>query len=354
MKIQTEISGKVIFKPLEEIKGKRVLITGAAGTLGSALAQRCLESGVQDLYLLDIAESGLFLLEQKLNMLVSPKQNIHLLLIDIRDEERLENFFGNTAIDVLIHSAAYKHVPLMEVNPDVSVEVNLRATQALANLALAHQVGRFIFISTDKANAPKSVMGACKLAAEKYLSYLSSIHPESTMFISIRSGNILGSSGSVVPLFQNQIDHGGPLTVTHPDCTRYFISKEDATALILTAGLKLKSGRYFINIATLVKIEALAQDLIEASGKSDLSIAYIGLRDGERVHEQLIPEDIALSSTLLSEVTQIVDYGLENQAAVWEDLTYPKQNASNNHFVQFLMTLVEEYKPTQKVKKQTI
>jgi len=271
-----------------------ILITGAAGSIGSGLAHQLLQSSFKKLILIDNAESSLFYLIREFEL----QHNYHIdySILDVRDKESMEWLFKRYKPTLIFHTAAYKHVSLMEDNPYEAVKMNVFATKLLANLAIEHKTKKFVFISTDKAVNPISVMGMTKLIAEKYLASLNS--NSSTVFVTTRFGNIFGSNGSVVPLFIKQIESGKPITITHEAATRYFIDKNKACSLILKVAnmSELEGNNITFNMGEPIKIMDLANALAEIhSYKNKMEIT--DLKIGEKIHESIISLDEILKST---------------------------------------------------------
>ena len=270
------------------IAGKRVLVTGAGGSLGSELARQLVRHNPASLALVERAENALFRIEADL-MLRSPSFPIEAHLVDIRDPSAVRRLFQSYRPQVVFHAAAHKHVPMMERHPSEAVLNNVGGTRRLADAAHAFGVHTFVFISTDKAVNPTSVMGATKRLGELYLKAMS--HLRTTRFVAVRFGNVLGSSGSVLPIFVEQIKRGGPVTVTHPEMNRYFMSIPEACQLVLEAAVMGSGGEiYVLDMGRPVKIVDLAHRLIERAGLrpgSDVSIVFSGPRPGEKLSEEL-------------------------------------------------------------------
>ncbi len=271
-----------------ELKGKVILITGAAGSIGSELAEQISRYKYKKLILLDQAESPIYDLQQ--SFLQKEIKNFECIVADIRDYDRMHFLFKTYAIQKVYHAAAYKHVPLMEENPYEALQVNVLGSKILMDLSMQYHVEKFVMISTDKAVNPTNVMGATKRVSEIYASYCAS--QKSTQFIATRFGNVLGSNGSVIPLFKKQIADGGPLTLTHKDITRFFMTISEACQLVLEAGAMGKGGEVFVfNMGESVKIYDLAKRMIQLSGfkyPSEIDIKIIGLRPGEKLYEELL------------------------------------------------------------------
>lgn len=276
------------------ISGHTVLVTGAGGTIGSELCRQVLRYNPRRLLMLENHNTALFYIEKETMEVGYPTQIVPVVG-DIKDEVLLKNIFETYSPDIIFHAAAHKHVPLMESNPQEAIKNNTLATYALAEAAVNYKAERFLFISTDKAVRPSSVMGASKRLGEMVVRAFAGAN--GTRCMSVRFGNVLGSSGSVVKLFQEQILNGGPLTVTHPETTRYFMTVEESIQLILQAAAMGKGGEIFVlNMGTPVKVVELAKNLIVLNGLEpgkDIEIKYTGMRPGEKLFEELFrPQDV--------------------------------------------------------------
>lgn len=271
------------------LKGKRVLVSGAGGSIGSEICRQVARFQPGKLILLDNAETPLFNIEREL-VEHYPAIPLSPVIGDIRYRTRVEAVFDQYLPEVVFHAAAYKHVPMMEHNPAEAINNNVRGTQVLADAAHEHTVETFVMISTDKAVNPTNVMGASKRAAELYVQGLA--RESRTRFVTVRFGNVLGSNGSVVPIFKEQIAKGGPVTVTHPEVTRFFMTIPEATQLVLQAGSMGKGGEILLlDMGEPVKILSLAEELIRLSGlrpHEDIEIVFTGLRPGEKLYEELL------------------------------------------------------------------
>lgn len=275
----------------ELIAGQTVMITGAGGSIGSEICRQVLRFQPGRLLLVERGENSLFLLEQELCR-HDPRPPFEPLIADITDEARMDQIMATHRPDVIFHAAAHKHVPMMELNPAEAIKNNCIGTQILARLADRHGVREFVMISTDKAVNPTSVMGCSKLIAERYVQALSAA--TQTKFLVVRFGNVLASNGSVVPIFQEQIRLGGPITITHPEIARYFMMIPEASQLVLQAAAMGKGGEIFVlDMGESVKIVDLAHDLISLSGlgDDDIEIVFTGLRAGEKLYEELYFHD---------------------------------------------------------------
>jgi FlaA1/EpsC-like NDP-sugar epimerase len=278
----------------EELTGKVILVTGAAGSIGSEIVRQILPFQPKLLVILDIAESPLYELELELKDHPETKmQRVEMVIGDIRNPERMRNVFRTFRPEIIFHAAAYKHVPVMELNPSESILNNVLGTKTVADLAIEYDARKFVMISTDKAVNPTNIMGATKRIAEIYTQAMNQLGK--TRFITTRFGNVLGSNGSVIPRFKKQIDSGQPLTVTHPDITRYFMTISEACQLVLEAGTLGKGGEIFIfDMGQPVRIDDLAKKMIQLSGLElgkDIQINYTGIRPGEKLYEELLANE---------------------------------------------------------------
>ena len=279
----------------QELKGRKVMVTGAAGSIGSEIVRQALYYNPELIILVDQAESDLFEIENELK-LKKGTLKIYPTIADITNRERMEGIFKEFAPQIIFHAAAYKHVPMMEKNPVEAVLCNINGTKILADLSVKYNAEKFVMISTDKAVNPSNVMGASKRIAEMYVqslnNYLKEKNPDSTKFITTRFGNVLGSNGSVIPVFKKQIDRGGPITVTHPEITRFFMTIPEACQLVLEAGAMGEGGEIFVfDMGKSIRIVDLAKKMIRLSGLElgrDIEIIYTGLRSGEKLYEEVL------------------------------------------------------------------
>ncbi|WP_251133457.1 nucleoside-diphosphate sugar epimerase/dehydratase [Exiguobacterium sp. s91] len=273
-----------------EIEGRTVLVTGAGGSIGSEICRQIIQFNPTTLVLLGHGENSIYLIERELRGLQTAI-NLIPVIADVQDRMRLEEVFAQHRPDVVFHAAAHKHVPLMEANPYESVKNNIYGTKNVAEVADRHQVERFVMISTDKAVNPTNVMGSTKRIAEMIIQDLGK--RSQTKFAVVRFGNVLGSRGSVIPLFKSQIETGGPVTVTHPEMTRFFMTIPEASRLVIQAGILADGGEVFVlDMGEPVKIVDLAKNMIELSGftEDEMPIVFSGIRPGEKMYEELLKD----------------------------------------------------------------
>lgn len=280
----------------KQLKDKTVLITGAAGSIGSEIVRQVLNFNPKTVLILDQAETPLHHMYLEMNSLNSNSE-MYTIIADVRNKEAMDNVFKTHQPQVVFHAAAYKHVPLMEENPSQAILTNIEGTKNIADLSCLYNVKKFVMVSTDKAVNPSNVMGASKRIAEKYVQSLQLKNHDgggknATKFITTRFGNVLGSNGSVVPLFTKQISNGGPITITHPDIIRYFMTIPEACQLVLEAGAMGNGGEiYIFDMGKPVKIIDLARKMIKLAGfipDKDIKIQIVGLRPGEKLYEELL------------------------------------------------------------------
>ncbi len=267
------------------IKDKVVLITGAGGSIGSEISRQCKKFGAKKLILVDHSEFNLYSITEELN-----SKNVVSVMQTVRNFGFIENTFKKYKPQIVIHAAAYKHVPLVEDNILEGISNNILGTKNCIDLAIKYKAEKFVLISTDKAVRPTNVMGTTKRICELYAQNINT--EQNTEIVAVRFGNVLGSSGSVIPKFKSQIEKGGPITVTHPDITRYFMLIPEACELVLQAASIGKGGEIFIlDMGEPIKIVDLAKNMIELSGREDIEIEYCGLRPGEKLYEELLIND---------------------------------------------------------------
>lgn len=280
------------------IAGKTIMVTGGGGTIGSELCRQIVANRPGRLLIVDIYENGAYELQMELARYY-PETDVRVLIASVRDYDRLESIFREYRPDIVYHAAAHKHVPLMEYSPNEAVKNNCKGTLNMAKLADKYQAKRFVLISTDKAVRPTNVMGATKRICEMIVQTYSRM--SDTEFVAVRFGNVLGSNGSVIPLFLKQIESGGPVTITHKEITRFFMTVSEAVSLVLQAGLLAKGGEIFVlDMGQPVKIYDLAVNLIKMKGyvpDRDIKIEIVGLRPGEKLYEELLMAEEGLEST---------------------------------------------------------
>lgn len=271
-----------------EMEGKVILVTGAAGSIGSELARQIARRSYKKLILLDQAESPLYDIQQSIKC--SHPENLHCVVGDVRNYFFMQKIFAEYRPDLVFHAAAYKHVPLMEANPYESIQTNVLGSKNVVDLSMEYGVKKMVMVSTDKAVNPTNIMGATKRIAEIYVSSCSG--KSDTQFIITRFGNVLGSNGSVIPLFEKQMEQGGPLTLTHPDITRFFMTIPEACQLVQEAGVMGKGGEIFVfDMGKSIRIIDLAKRMINLKGyryPEDIDIKIVGLRPGEKIYEELL------------------------------------------------------------------
>ncbi len=326
------------------LNDKEVLVTGAAGSIGSEICRQILELGCKKLWLLDQAETPLYEIEQEL--LSGGYKNFETIIADVCNYERMQYIMDKIRVQVIFHAAAYKHVPLMESNPCEAVKVNALASHHLGQMAVKYGVERFVFVSTDKAVNPTNVMGASKRLGEILLRSLKG----NTVFIATRFGNVLGSNGSVIPHFKKQIERGGPVTITHPEITRYFMTIPEACSLVLEAGtMGTDRETYVFDMGDSVRIVDLAKNMIRLYGLTpdkDIKIIYTGLRPGEKLYEETLATGEHIKQTHHPKIHIYEDENLANQEfehALGELDAYIKSN-DNYRLVERVKQLVPEYK----------
>lgn len=324
------------------VNGKVVLVTGAAGSIGSEIVRQLLYLKPAKVVVLDQAETPLFEFENELN-----SNCCEFVIADIRKQDRLQRVFDAFNPQIVFHAAAYKHVPLMESNPSEAMLTNVWGTKVLADLAVENGVEKFVMVSTDKAVNPTNVMGATKRAAEIYVQSLNKVCK--TAFITTRFGNVLGSNGSVVKIFKKQIEQGGPLTVTHPEITRYFMTIPEAVQLVLQAGEMGNGGEIFVfDMGEKVKIVDLAKKMIQLSGYQfgvNMDIVFSGLRPGEKLFEEVLSDEELTLPTPHHKImiAKVRDYDWESVQSWINDLTGLFKEQNNELLVGKLKSFIPEY-----------
>ena len=333
---------------IDEYNNKVLLVTGAAGSIGSELVRKLSGFQYKKLVIIDNSESALYDLQQELkrNSII----NVETIIADVRNKQRLDQIFNSYKPEIIFHAAAYKHVPLMENNPFEAVSVNIFGTYNTAELAMKHGAEKFILISTDKAVNPTNVMGATKRIAEICIFCQKNIVKGKTKFIITRFGNVLGSNGSVIPLFKKQIESGGPLTVTHKDIIRYFMTIPEASQLVLeAAAMGLGEEIFVFDMGKPIKIVDLAKNMIALSGLNypkDIDIKIIGLRPGEKIFEELLIDGENTKPTynekiMIAKCRDVND----NQLEKIKKLLLLDSTSSNIEIVSIIKDIVPEYNP---------
>ena len=330
----------------EQVRDKTVLVTGAAGSIGSELVRQLLAYQPKLVVVLDQAETPIFQLENEL-IFAGYKGKFEVVMGDVRQADRMRRMMEHFRPNIIYHAAAYKHVPLMENNPSEAVLVNVYGTKIMADLAEETGVEKFVLISTDKAVNPTSVMGATKRVAEIYVQ--SKNQQSATAYVTTRFGNVLGSNGSVIPIFKKQIDEGGPLTVTHPDVSRYFMTIPEAVQLVLEAGAMSQGGEIFaFDMGESVKVIDLAKNMIKLSGlelDKDIEISFTGLRPGEKLYEEVLDAKENAVPThhqkiLIATVRQYEFDGVQKEVS---DLIALFDAQDNERMVKKLKQIIPEY-----------
>lgn len=318
------------------IRDKVCMVTGGGGSIGSELVRQIAKYNPKQVIVVDIYENNAYDIQQELLMDYGDELNLVTLIASVRDYYRMNQIFECYKPDVVFHAAAHKHVPLMEISPMEAIKNNVIGTFNVATLAQYHNVKKFIMISTDKAVNPTNAMGASKRCCEMIMQYLAQQHEGCTEFVATRFGNVLGSNGSVIPIFKKQIEQGKPVTVTHPDIIRYFMTIPEAVSLVMEAAVMAKGGEIFVlDMGKPVKIVTLAENLIRMYGKEpyvDVPIKFTGLRPGEKIKEELLMQEEGLKktsnkliyigkqieineNTFISELVELRNAALENDEA---------------------------------------
>jgi len=332
------------------LRSKIVMVTGAGGSIGSELCRQIANFNPTTLLMVEQSEVQLFQVEQEMISL-GHRAVVVPLIADISDFQRMEFLFERYKPRVVFHSAAHKHVPMMESQPGEAIKNNSFGTAKLAELSLRFDVERFVLISTDKAINPTNVMGASKRLAEMFIQALHASAPDRTKFMAVRFGNVLGSSGSVIPIFNKQIAAGGPVKITHPDVTRYFMTIPEAVGLVLQSGAQGQGGEIFVlDMGRPVKIVDLARQLIELSGlrpDEDIEIEFVGLRPGEKLFEELSHKGENISSTHHEKIMRFVckPESIDKLRKDFQDLQNLLDETEGNDLKRQLKRLIPEYHP---------
>ncbi len=336
-----------------DVNNKVILVTGAAGSIGSEISRQLSSYNHKHLILIDQAESALYDLQQEL--VQKDKKDFTCIVADVRDQKRMSQIFEQYKPQKVFHAAAYKHVPLMEMSPYEAVKINISGTKTVADLAIKNNVERFVMVSTDKAVNPTNVMGATKRVAEMYISCLSKQTNHNTKFTTTRFGNVLGSNGSVIPLFKRQIENGGPLTVTHKDITRFFMTIPEACCLVLEAGTMGNGGEiYIFDMGKSVKIYNIAKRMIHLSGlnfPNDIDIKITGLRPGEKLFEELLANGENTSPTYHEKIMIAKNQRINDEFISHKifELCEVNKNHDNQKTVQLIKEIVPEYKSNNSI-----
>ena len=332
------------------IKGKTILVTGGGGSIGSELCRQIALYEPKKLLILDIYENNAYDLQNELSYTL-PNLDKEVIIASVRDKQRLNSIFSEYKPDVVFHAAAHKHVPLMEANPSEAIKNNVLGTLNVVRCASQNKVKKFVLISTDKAVNPTNVMGATKRLCEIIVQAMNCEKNNVTEFVAVRFGNVLGSNGSVIPLFKKQIKQGGPVTLTHKDITRYFMLIPEAAQLVLQAGAYAKGGEIFVlDMGEPVRIYDLAEKLIRLSGftpNEDIKIEIIGLRPGEKLYEELLinKDDKNLSKTENEKIfiDKPIEYDLKEVSKKIDKLIFVAKAGSNELIVEKLKEIVPTY-----------
>ncbi|MPR34602.1 polysaccharide biosynthesis protein [Salmonirosea aquatica] len=335
-----------------QVVGKVVAITGAAGSIGSEIARQLVHYAPKKLLMLDQSESGLYDLEFELrNVYAERIENVELvsMIANVTDAARMERVFTLHQPQIVFHAAAYKHVPMMEKYPYEAIKTNVLGTKTVADLSVRQRVEKFVFVSTDKAVNPTNVMGASKRLAEMYVQSLNSYLANTTDFVITRFGNVLGSNGSVVPLFRKQIQAGGPITVTHPEVIRFFMTIPEACQLVLEAGAMGQGGDVFVfDMGEPIKIVDLARRMVQLSGlvvDRDIRIIYTGLRPGEKLYEELLRNNESHLPTHHSKIliARLPDVAYEGVHETIRELKNILPGGDRDAMVSLMKTIIPEY-----------
>ena len=331
------------------VEGKRVLVTGAGGTIGSELSRQIAALGPKSLVLFERYENALWAVERAVAGL-KPGGSVYSVIADVTDERRVDEVLAEHRPEVILHAAAHKHVPLMELNPCEAVKNNVKGTRIVGEAAVRHQVERFVLISSDKAVNPSSVMGATKRVTE--LLAMALAERGSTGFVVVRFGNVIGSNGSVIPLFLEQIKGGGPVTITHPDMRRYFMLIPEAVQLVLqAAALGEKGALYVLDMGDEIRVVDMARNLIRLAGfipEREIPIIYIGVRPGEKLSEELVASDETIEPSRLEGIRRVRSAGDLSPASLGRsvaDLERFAEKGAAGAVVQQLGAMVPTFRP---------
>ena len=339
------------------LRGKRVLITGSAGSIGSEMVRQVAAYSPSAMMLIDQAETP----EHDIRLMMAkdfPQIKAETVVTSICKEERMDSIFRTFQPDYVFHAAAYKHVPMMEDNPSEAVQNNVYGTKILADLSVKYGVKKFVMVSTDKAVNPTNVMGCSKRICEIYVQSLNKkVQAEGgqTQFVTTRFGNVLGSNGSVIPLFREQIKNGGPVTVTHPDIIRYFMLIPEACKLVLEAGTKGRGGEIFVfDMGKPVRIADLANRMIRLSGARNVKVEFTGLREGEKLFEEVLSEGENTISSFHAKIriAKVREYDFDEVSRQVDELVETSRGYDNMATVKKMKEMVPEYKSNNSVYEQ--
>lgn len=335
---EIQLSGRIS----EFLKNKRVMVTGGGGSIGSELCRQIASCGPQQLVLVDIYENSAYAIQQELRRKYGAGLNLEVQIASVRDSKKMDALFDRYRPEIVFHAAAHKHVPLMEDSPEEAVKNNVFGTYNVASSADRYGAERFVLISTDKAVNPTNVMGATKRICEMIVQAMA--QRSKTRFAAVRFGNVLGSNGSVIPLFKDQIACGGPVTVTHPDIVRYFMTISEAVSLVLEAGSMATGGEIFVlDMGKPMRILDLAENLIKLSGfipYKDIQIQFTGLRPGEKLYEELLMDEEGLQKTENRKIYIGAPLKLNNQT-FFDHLMTLKQIAYTNNSGNLLQAVID-------------
>ena len=330
------------------INDQVILVTGGGGSIGSEICRQVSKYHPKKIVVFDIYENNAYLLKQQLDAYHHGNPEIDIRIGSVRDQKRLREIFDEFHPSIVFHAAAHKHVPLMEDSPKEAVKNNVFGTFNVASIAVEYNVKRFVNISSDKAVNPANVMGATKRITEMIVQYFERKCQNSTIFAAVRFGNVLGSSGSVIPIFTEQIKNGGPVTVTHPDITRYFMTIPEAAQLVVQAGGLAKGGEIFVlDMGEPVKIVTLAENLIMLSGYkpyTDIEIRFSGLRPGEKLYEELVLDEESSERKMTANNKIFVTKPVEMDDKLFEEELENLKNATDENVRSIIKTIVPNYK----------
>lgn len=356
VRVEDLLGGEIVKSDQKDIarfaEDKTILITGAAGSIGSELSRQLVSYGVKKAVFYDWWENGTFELRNKLLELV-PNGDFEFVIGDVKDRNKLDSVMAKYKPNTVFHAAAYKHVPLMEANPAEAIKNNIKGTKTVGELAIKHGVEKFIMISTDKAVNPTNIMGATKRAAEKVIHILAGSQ-ETTTFCAVRFGNVINSNGSAIPFFLNQIAKGGPVTVTHKDITRFFMTIPEAVHLVLQAWTIGNNNDLFVlDMGESVKIYDLAKTLIALEGyvpEEEIKIKIVGLRPGEKLYEEVLMDQEELDSTPIKKVFRTQNYMNFDKASFLVNLQMlidmlEDKRVEDAALKEILKKMVSTYKP---------